>query len=143
MELMGDGMNDLQAVVYRPGPVRDKIDAKAIQKALGKGWGDPFPLGDDAWVIEGHRKRVIVSYDDQTEPGTEWIHASISHEDEYRMIGYGELKQTHQAVFGNGYSYQCFVPADKHINIRSNVLHLWGRFDGAPVLPDFGQHGTI
>jgi hypothetical protein len=123
--------------------VRDNINAVAIQKALGQGWGEPTPLGEDAWTIDGHYKRVIVSYDDETEPGTVWIHASISHQDPHRMIGYGELKQMHKAVYGDGHSYQCFVPADEHINIRNNVLHLWGRLDGQPVLPDFGRHGTI
>lgn len=123
--------------------LRDNIDAEAIWRALGRGWGYPQPLGEDCWVFDGHRKRIIVSYDNLSEPGTEWIHASISHEDVNRMPGYGELKQMHGAVFGDGHAYQCFVPESQHVNIRDNVLHLWGRQDGQAVLPNFGRFGSI
>ena len=124
-------------------PVRDNINALAIRRALGRSWGPPYPLGDDCWVFDAPSKRIIVSYDDMSEPGTEWVHASISHEDEHRMPSYSDLKELHQAVFGKGHSYQCFVPASEHINIRDNVLHLWGRLDGKPALPNFGQFGSI
>lgn len=122
--------------------LRDRIDAVAINSRLG--WKKaPRPLGDDAWVFEHPvGRRIIVSYDDVSEPGVEWIHASASHRDTRRMPSYGELKQMHAAVF-SGPAYQVFVPPDEHINIRSNVLHLWGRMDGAPALPNFGRFGTI
>lgn len=122
---------------------RDKIDAKAISERLGPNWGQPTEFGDDGWAFEGPNRRIFVTYDPESEPGQEWVHASIAHQAPYRMPSYGELKEMHAAVFGDGFAYQCFVPPSAHINITSNVLHLWGRLDGANVLPDFGRLGTI
>jgi hypothetical protein len=36
-----------------------------------------------------------------------------------------------------------FAPPSEHVNIHDHALHLWGRLDGARVLPDFGRFGTI
>lgn len=123
--------------------VRDMIDADAISKRLGNVWGKPQVLGEDAWTIEGPNRRIIVSVDLDSDPGTEWLHASIAYADRWRMPSYSDLKQMHAAVFPEGHAYQCFVPPDAHVNITSNVLHLWGRLDGEPALPDFGRFGTI
>ena len=122
---------------------RDKIDIKLIRQRLGSPWGKPHPLGCDAWIIDAHEMRIIVSIDEDSEPGTDWIHASIAHREHYRMPSYSEMKQMHQAVFGGGYAYQVFTAPDDHININNRVLHLWGRYDGKPALPDFGRFGTI
>lgn len=87
-------------------------------------------------------RRILVTA--WREDGADWIHASISHHDAAAMPTYDDLKLLHRAIWGGvGHSYQVFVPEDKHINIRSNVLHLWGKADGQPVLPDFGKYGTI
>ena len=48
----------------------------------------------------------------------------------------------HRAVFP-GYAYQVFAPPESHVNIHGNALHLWGRADGKPILPEFGDMGTI
>ena len=123
---------------------RDMIDAKAIQTRLGfLNWREPDPLGEDAWMIEGPGRRIMVSVDLDSDPDNPWIHASVAYQDSWRMPSYADLKQMHAAVFGDGFAYQCFVPPDDHVNITSNVLHLWGRMDGANVLPDFGRFGTI
>lgn len=125
---------------------RDKIDAAGIRQRLGETyWKPATPLGDDGWVFDGRyiAKRIIVSFDPDSEPGVDWIHASISYGARNMIPSYADLKRLHAAVFGDGYAYQCFVPPDDHINITSNVLHLWGRHDGARVLPDFGRLGTI
>jgi hypothetical protein len=73
--------------------------------------------------------------------GAEWCHASIARPD--RMPSYDDLVDLHRWVFGAGYAYQCFVPPSDHINIHAHALHLWGRADGARVLPDFGWAGSI
>jgi hypothetical protein len=121
---------------------RDHIDAAAIHERLGSDWEAPTPLGDDAWTIRGRGKAIIVSYDPDSEPGIEWVHASIAYRDTWRIPSYSDLKQLHRSVF-NGPAYQCFVPSGEHINITSNVLHLWGRLDGQAALPNFGREGTI
>jgi hypothetical protein len=123
--------------------VADKIDAKAIRKRLGGAW-KMGELGEDGWVFDGPGPmRVIVTVDEGSEPGTDWIHASISHRDNRIMPSYNDLKRLHAAVFGNGHAYQIFVPTTEHINIKSNVLHLWGKANGMRVLPDFGRFGSI
>lgn len=121
----------------------DVIDAKAIRDKLGTFWGKPQPHGEDSWIIDGTHRRIIVSIDNYTDPDVPWIHASISYLNKSYMPSYQDLKQLHAAVFGDGHAYQCFVPAGEHVDISENVLHLFGRIDGAPVLPDFAPEGTI
>jgi hypothetical protein len=124
--------------------LRENIDALAIKRVLGKHWLPPKGWADDCWWFDSHPSlgmRIIVS--GWVEPdGTEWVHASISRYENV-MPTYDDLKLLHQAVFREGYSYQCFVPPKENINIKDNVLHLWGRLDGKPALPDFGRFGTI
>jgi hypothetical protein len=36
-----------------------------------------------------------------------------------------------------------FAPPAEHVNIHERALHLWGRVDGSPVMPNFGVYGTI
>lgn len=120
----------------------DNLDIKGIGARLGPNW-TPEEWGRDTVRFVGPNRTIIVSYDPDSEPGVEWVHASISYWDEWRVPTYSDLKQLHAAVFPTGHAYQAFVPPEQHINIRSNVLHLWGRFDDAPVLPNFGRLGTI
>jgi hypothetical protein len=129
---------------------RDRLDVKAMHERFGQYWSKPKPLvmdgleSEDCWVFFGPGgAKVFVSYDPDSEPGVEWIHASMSYELSYRYPSYMDLKTMHRAVFGDGHSYQVFVPPDEHINITSNVLHLWGRLDGKSALPNFGWQGTI
>jgi hypothetical protein len=66
----------------------------------------------------------------------EWVHASMNRVE--RMPDYDDLVKLHRSVWGrNGWSYQYFVPESKHVNLKAHALHLWGRLDGQPVLPDF------
>jgi hypothetical protein len=127
---------------------RNRLDVKSMRRRFGSYWSEPKPWGDDAWWFFGPGgQKVIVSYDPDSEPGTEWIHASISYDTENqpftRYPSYADLKRLHHAVFGDGHAYQVFVTSDEHINITANVLHLWGRLDGTPTLPNFGRLGTI
>jgi len=83
---------------------------------------------------------VIVSQAERD--GTEWIHASIAREQ--FMPSYADLVILKQGVFGpDRYAYQVFPPASQHVNIHERALHLWGRADGKPQLPEFGCDGTI
>jgi hypothetical protein len=127
---------------------RDHLDVAGMHRRFGAAWTAAQPWGDDAWFFFGPGgKKVIVSYDPDSEPGVEWIHASVSYDTKgqpfTRYPSYSDLKELHRGVFDTGCAYQVFVPAEKHINITGNVLHLWGRLDGAPVLPNFGRFGTI
>jgi hypothetical protein len=107
-----------------------------IRRRLGRGdWSTPTPFGPDGWkyVHLNGTASVIVSCAPHGEH--EWIHASIARTHE--MPSYGDLKALHWAVFGDGWAYQVFAPRSDHVNIHEHALHLFGRLDGKPELPDF------
>jgi len=116
------------------------LDVLGIRLKLGrKNWAVPVRWEDGWYFNNKHEKgRVIVSYwYPGEEPNEDWTHASISWKE--RMPTYEELKLMYQAVFPNSYAYQIFVPDDNHVTYHDHALHLWGRTDGKPVLPEFSQ----
>lgn len=124
------------------------IDGLKIRERLGRTkWNVPREFGPDGWLID--RKdglsRIIVTLgpaaDDDDFTGGDWLHASISVT--HRMPTYDELVMLHKAIWPNGYGYQVFAPPSQHVNIHEYALHLWGRLDGYPCLPEFGAEGTI
>jgi len=121
------------------------IDGLELRKRLDrKIWGVPETWGPDGWridTIRGPHGRIIVTADAPKPEFEGWIHASISRKDE--VPSYDDLVMLHKAVWPNGYAYQAFVPPSMHVNIHPYALHLWGRHDGAAVLPEFGKYGTI
>lgn len=112
------------------------LDALAIRRRLGRAqWSPPSRFGPDGWIFvavdqTGSIILTVCPYED----GTEWIHASISRVD--HMPTYDDLKLLHAAVFDSGWAYQVFAPPSDHINLHEHALHLWGRLDGKPELPD-------
>jgi hypothetical protein len=119
------------------------IDGLALRRRMGRdSWLVPLPFGPDGWkmVSRDLTSSIIVSCSDHDDD-TEWIHASIARD---HTPTYDDLVALHDAVWPRGgYAYQVFVPPEKHVNIHTHALHLWGRRDGANVLPDFGRFGTI
>lgn len=109
-------------------------------------WLPPEPFGPDGWRMynRDYTRSVIVTVSDRPGWDGEYVHASIATADGETLPTYADLCQLHEAVFADhGYAYQIFAPADQHVNIHPTALHLWGRLDGKPVLPEFGQMGTI
>lgn len=127
--------------------MRANLDALRIRRTLGRSdWNLPKPWGEDSWLIDrvDGTGRIIVSfapYDDRDGVEHDWIHASMSYRD--RMPEYADLKLLHQAVFQDRTAYQVFVPPAEHYNYHEFCLHLWGRADGTPVLPDFTFLGAV
>jgi hypothetical protein len=110
-----------------------------FRETWGVGSAEPFGPSGFTWD-NGRDTRIIVTQADHD--GIEVIHASISHP--AKMPSYREMSALHRAVFGRKrHAYQCFVPVTEHVNIHDFTLHLWGRADGQPMLPDFGQYGSI
>lgn len=133
-----------------------RYDPLRIRKALGREeWLPPEPYGPDGWWFDTREpdayKRILVSracWDEDMgwtdAVGVQWIHASFSYPTQPdTMPTYDDLKLMHRAVFGDSYAYQVFAPQAQHVNITANVLHLWGREDGQPCLPEFGRYGSI
>lgn len=125
------------------------IPALAIRARLGKkNWGIPKEFGPDGWYIN-HRseigKIIITSAPAPDDPdqsgGVRWLHASLSWMD--HLPEYDDLVLLHKAVWPAGFAYQVFAPPSQHINIHPYALHLWGRADGEPALPNFGIDGSI
>lgn len=111
------------------------LDVLAVRRRLGRGtWSAPVRFGPDGWLLErlDGRARVIVTA--APYGGDEWVHASIAGPE---MPAYDDLKRLHAAVFGCGWAYQVFAPPAEHVNLHERALHLFGRLDGKPALPDF------
>lgn len=142
---LGVADSDTSKVDSTVEPVDVDFDWRAVrrvlERAIGGGWrrGSLGPSGVTLWhTASGYS--VIVTQADHD--GTDWIHASVAHRD--TMPSYADLATLHRAVFGTSkYAYQVFAPAVDHVNIHPRALHLWGRADGAPALPTFGDGGTI
>lgn len=143
--------HDAEPALPCPGP----MDGLQLRRRLGrKQWGIPEEFGCCGWMIHGvaggYRSTIRVTGDHQSETwtdllgethGHQWIHASIGQHE--HMPTYEDMQLLHRAVFGDGWAYEVFAPPADHINIHSYVRHLFGRYDGARVLPDFGRFGTI
>jgi hypothetical protein len=120
-----------------------------IRNRLGRDdWCAPVEFGEEGWSFDCRGPkvgRIIVTASDFTalgqRPGEMWIHASWSWQ--VRLPSYDEMKWLHTAVWPDGYAYQVFAPPSQHVNLHAYALHLWGRADGRPVLPEFGKFGTI
>ncbi|MEU8270154.1 hypothetical protein AB0B89_23720 [Sphaerisporangium sp. NPDC049002] len=91
-------------------------------------------------ALDIHGGSVIVSQ--APIDGGEWLHASIAWRG--HIPTYDDLAVLKAGVFGDHReAYQVFPRRSRHVNIHAHALHLWGRADGARVLPDFGAAGTI
>lgn len=116
------------------------VNPLQIRRLLGRSnWTTPEPFGPDGWRtqrLDGTGSVIVTCADHD---GDEWVHASIARPDE--MPTYADLKVLHAAVFGSGWAYQVFAPPSDHVNIHEHALHLFGRLDGKPALPDF-TYGT-
>ncbi len=114
------------------------IDILSVRGRLGVGaWNPARAFGSDGFLLvsrDGARS-VIVTCAPYGAEGTEWVHASMS--SSRAMPTYEDLKALHFAVFYKGWAYQVFAPPREHVNIDQNCLHLFGRLDGAPIMPDF------
>ena len=118
------------------------VDALRIRKVLGaKEWFAPESWGPDGWCFgsKDFTKSIIVSV--AWMDGVEWIHASIAYTDHETIPTNDDMQMLHTAIFGEGHAYQVF-PAFKDIE-NDTVLHLFGRSDGKPVLPEFGSRGAL
>ena len=117
------------------------IDALRLRHAWGrKAWEVPQPFGPDGWSMQSQDSESSIIVSCAALDGVDWIHASIAHA--AHLPSYPELVLLHRSVF-NGWAYQVFAPDADHVNIHEYALHLWGRLDGAPILPNFGASGTI
>ncbi len=93
------------------------------------------------WGLAHRDRRGSLIVSQATAEGVEWMHASIAFDS---MPTYDDLHLLHRAVYGRKrFAYQVFAPAAEHVNYHEHALHLWGRADGEPVLPRFGQRGMV
>jgi hypothetical protein len=124
------------------------FDLLNIRKVLGRNeWGPPKKSTLGQWYFKSNVSgSVIVSsapyptLGNDSEDWVEWVHASISRD---TMPTYEDLKLLHKAVFKDKWAYQIFAPESRHINIHEHALHLFGRFDGLPQIPDFQKISGI
>jgi hypothetical protein len=114
--------------------VPNSVDILRVRKELGRDHWHPAQPIAGGWHLTTRNltRRVIVLSADHD--GVTYVHASIAGFDELPTPE--ELGRLHQAVFGDGFAYQVFAPAEHNLAIPFG-LHLLGRLDGAAVLPDF------
>lgn len=118
------------------------VDGLKLRRVFGREeWDPPSPFGPDGWRMLHRNGSASVIATAAEHNGVEYVHASIA--DSVVLPSYADLVLLHKAVFGDGYAYQVFAPSTQHVNIHLNALHLWGRADGRPCLPEFGLAGTI
>lgn len=113
----------------------NRLYGPRIRRELGPHWRQVAAPVPPALAFINDRSQASVVVTSAPYDGVEWIHASIAKAGQ--MPDYADLKLLHVAVFGDGWAYQVFTPAARHINIHPYALHLWGRSDGQSVLPDF------
>jgi len=114
------------------------VNALHVRRILGRtNWSAPIPFGPDGWAFKALDGSASVILTVADHDGEQWVHASIARLS--RMPTYDDLKLLHGAVFGNGWAYQVFAPPSDHVNIHEHALHLFGRLDGKPALPDFTE----
>ena len=117
------------------------IDALRIRRVMGREeWLAPEPFGPDGWSLISRDNTASIIVTAASIDGAEWVHASMTRPNE--IPSYEDMCRLHRAVF-DGYAYEVHAPASQHVNIHAHALHLWGRRDGAPVLPEFGLAGSI
>jgi hypothetical protein len=123
--------------VSRASAAPGNVDALQLYRMMGRErWSLPAPFGPDGWsmVSRDRRQSIIVSCAEHD--GAEWVHASIAHTT--YLPTYADLTRLRAAVWGDtGWAYQVFAPPSAHVNIHERALHLYGRLDGQPVLPEF------
>jgi hypothetical protein len=150
-------MTALPAVRLDSLGIQGAIDVLAVRRRLGRDqWGPPTisPDGAAAKLIRSDGLRMIVlsaaTYPDDPDR-TVWTHASIAVHGPtdihgphpVDLPGYDDLVMLRHAVWGDtGWAFQVFAPPSGHVNI-TQVLHLWGRADGARTHPDFAWLGGI
>lgn len=128
-----------------------ELDVLRVRHALGrKVWMPPEAVPSvglngqhgHMWLLDRYDKggRILLSID-AWEDGYDWIHASMSRSGTVPI--YDEVKHLHRAVFRDGWAYQVFAPPDEHVNDHEFCLHLWGRLDGTPALPNFAAMGSV
>lgn len=110
-------------------------------------WHRLTPFGPDGWSTRekhGGMSVIVTTADHRTRAGalSTWVHASVAHATV--LPTYDDLVWLKRAVWGEeGEAYQVFAPASRHVSLHDFALHLWGRADGAGVLPVFGAEGSI
>jgi hypothetical protein len=118
-------------------PTLDGIELhRRLCAELGGDWEPPLSFGTRGWAFRhvSHRQSILVTR--QRTGGIDWLHASMT--DVGQVPSYEQLCALHRIVWGTtGHAYQIFVPLVEHVNVHPFALHLFGRFDGARMLPDF------
>ena len=106
-----------------------------VKRAFGVSGWQVEPFGPDGRALTHIASATTIIATRARHHGDEWLHASVAHPD--RMPTWQEMRWLKEAVFGERFAYMVFPPSSTFVNIHDYALHLWGRDDGAPAIPDF------
>ena len=117
----------------------DSAGVRALLARIPPSW-TMWERSEDGACFKRGNIQVIVSlerYDD----GSLWVHASAcgrTGPQRFYLPSWEEMKRVKHDFFGpDTETYQVFPPDCEWVNDHPCVLHLFGRLDGARVLPDF------
>ena len=115
----------------------DPAGVRAMLARIPPSWTMVSSTGDGAMFKRGG-VQVICSLS-REEDGELWVHVSACGREggRFSLPSWESLKRVKHDFFGDGWAYQVFPPKEDYVNIHPYVLHLFGRFDGKPALPDF------
>ena len=83
--------------------------------------------------------RIIIASTSRELDGRRWLHLSISRRG--RLPDYDDMKYLKRHWAGDeAKAIEVHAPASEHVNIATNVRHLWVCLEGDP-LPDFTRGG--
>jgi hypothetical protein len=100
-----------------------------------RGWQVIGNFGD-GFAVQRGGLRAIVDCSVKAD-GEWWLHLSVSRKS--WAPNAEDMRAAKEAFLGDRYAYAVYPPADRHVNIHPFCLHLWARFDGAPLLPEFSE----
>lgn len=94
-----------------------------------QGWGDGYALS-----CGGLRALIDCSV---KADGIWWLHLSVSRKS--WTPTHEDMAKCKKDFLGDRYAYAVWPPAERYVNIHPHCLHLWARFDGKSILPDFDE----
>jgi hypothetical protein len=90
----------------------------------------------DGFAVQCGGLRAIVDCSVKAD-GNWWLHLSVSRKS--WAPNPEDMRKAKEAFLRDRYAYAVYPPADRYVNIHPFCLHLWARFDGKPVLPEFSE----
>jgi hypothetical protein len=121
----------------------ERVLQKAIPRLRAHGWRCRQEAGDGlgCWDNRTGHVRLIQSVGREAD-GHVWSHVSVSHPDTNWVPSWGVTRDAFRLVHPHRTGVIVVPPEEEHVNI-AEVMHVWTRLTGSPLLPDFRGPGGL